>query len=304
MSAPLPVRLRPNLIGIGAAKAGTTFLAGVLARHPEIFMPPQKELNALYYDDLDCRLDEYMDHFRNAGEATIRCDFSVRYLSAPNAPAAAARLAPDAKILAVLRDPVDQVQSHYWHLRRQNFSQPYPVRPAPDLFDALDRFPGLLVESSLYAKHLDRWRAHFPEERFFLMDYAELARDLPAAIERLCALLGIPPMPRSLVAEVPTQDGRRGVAPRGGVLGRLYPAIYASVAHGPYQVLKRSFGVRRVEALKRRLRLRETAEAIFFKPGYPKLGEADRRRLAAIFADDVARLAASGFAPADGWTRP
>ena len=87
LMSPLPPRLRPNLIGIGAAKSGTTFLAGVLGRHPDIFMPPQKkELNALYYNDLDDRLDEYMEHFREAGEAKVRCDYSVRYLSEPNAP--------------------------------------------------------------------------------------------------------------------------------------------------------------------------------------------------------------------------
>jgi hypothetical protein len=204
----------------------------------------------------------------------------------------------------VLRDPVDQVQSHYWHLRRQNFSQPRPVMPAPDLFEALDRYPELLLEPALYAKNLARWRACFPPERILLIDHAELARDLPGVLTRICTFLDVRPQLEPMVQEHVTSQDRVGVSPRGGILGRMYPVLYASVAHGPYQALKRSLGVRRVETLKRRLRLRETAEGIFFNRGYPKLDEAGRRRLASIFADEVARLAASGFCAAEGWTRP
>src|SRR5262245_10421681 len=101
----LPAQLRPNLLGIGAAKAGTTSLAEALARHPDVFMPPQKELNCLHYGDLDERLDEYAAYFRDGQQTRIRCDFSVRYLASPQAPAAAARLAPDAKIVVILRNP-------------------------------------------------------------------------------------------------------------------------------------------------------------------------------------------------------
>ncbi len=299
--------LRPNLLGIGAAKCGTTWFADQLSRHPDIFMPPQKELGALYYNDLEDRLEEYQAHFRGAENATVRCDFSVRYLSEANAPAAAARHTPDARIIVILRDPVEQVQSHYWHHLRQNFAQPTPVRPQPDIFEALERFPNLLFEPALYGKHLQRWREYFDDDRFLILDYGALTRDLPATLARVCGFLDLPPVQPllDLEANKPSRDGRRGVSPRGGILSSIYPALYSAIAHGPYQAAKRMFGVRRVETIKRSLRLRETSEAIFFKTGYEKLSSEDREQLRSKFAKDLAILEEEvGFAPAAHWRCP
>lgn len=294
----LPPQLRPNLLGIGAAKAGTTSLAEAIARHPDVFMPPQKELNCLHYGDLDERLDEYANYFRDGQQARIRCDFSVRYLASPQAPAAAARLAPDSRILVILRNPVDQVQSHYWHLLRQNFHQPAAIADPPDLFAALERFPALLREPALYAKHLLRWLAHFPRSAFFVVDYEEVVRDQPGVLSRLYQFLDLP---ASDGAAAPLAVRRRGVQPREGVLRWLYPRVYAALSGGSFQWLKRTVGVAQAERLKRALRLRESAEAIFFKTGYPRLDADGRRRLHGMFEDDIAALARLGFVDVSGW---
>ncbi len=291
MTATLPKDRRPNLIGIGAAKCGTTWLAEVLSRHPDIFVHPQKELNALVYNDLDARLDEYAAYFDEGRDAKIRCDFSVRYLSWPSTPAAAARLAPDAKLLLVVRNPVDQVQSHYWHLRRQNFHQYEAVSPAPDLFEALERFPGLLLEPALYGKHVHRWLEKFPRERLLILDSRELRSNLAGALARICDFLEIEAFDFTEAAQATSaQDGRAGVSPRGGLTERLFSSLYVSVARGPYMWLKRTVGVEGAERVKRVLRLRQTAEAVFFKSGYPKLSPADRARLFEVFREDIARF--------------
>jgi len=281
----------PTLLGIGAAKAGTTWLAEVLSAHPEVFVHPQKELNALLYADLDSRIEEYQAYFAKAGDRPVRCDFSVRYLSAERAPAAAGRLAPDARLLMVLRNPVDQIQSHYWHIRRQNFHQHEPVTDPPDLFAALDRFPDLLLEPALYAKHLDRWLAHFPRERLLLVDHADLRRRPLEALDEICDFLAVDRFDFSeALGQTSRTDARGGVQPRGGPLGRLFPKLYVAASRGPYQWLKKAFGVRQAEGLKRALRLRQVSEKVFFKPGYPGLDEAGRRRLYDRVAADVDRL--------------
>ncbi|MFT5329593.1 MAG: hypothetical protein ACI9KA_000670 [Parasphingorhabdus sp.] len=294
--------LRPNLLGIGAAKCGTTWFADQLSSHQDIFLPPQKELGALYYNDLEDRLQEYQAYFVGAEDARVRCDFSVRYLSEPNASAAAARHTPDTRVLVILRDPVDQVQSHYWHQVRQNFSQPKAVKPQPDIFEAIERFPKLLLEPALYGKHLRRWLERFPEDRVLVLDYGEVAKDLPAALAKVWAFLDLAPAATRQETQAPNREGRRGVSPRGGLLGSIYPPLYSAVTHKPYQAAKRIFGVRRVEAVKRKLKLRQFAEAIFFESGYPKLSLEDRLRLRAIFADDLKILDEElGFAPAAVW---
>ncbi|NBB16039.1 hypothetical protein GVN21_11790 [Caulobacter sp. SLTY] len=288
-----PLAGGPTLLGIGAAKAGTTWLAEVLGAHPQVFVHPQKELNALLYRDLDSRIDEYRAYFDGAEDTPVRCDFSVRYLNADLAPAAASRLAPNAKLLMLLRNPVDQVQSHYWHLRRQNFHQVDPVLDPPDIFGALDRYPELILEPALYAKHLDRWLAHFPRERLMLIDNRDLRARPNETLAEICDFLGVDRFDFSTaLGQTSTTDARGGVQPRGGVLGRLFPKLYVGISRGPYRWFKTAFGVERADGLKRLLRLRQVSEKVFFKPGYPALDAADRRRLYDRFAADIDRLEA------------
>jgi hypothetical protein len=297
----LPASLRPNFLGIGAAKAGTTRFAALLSRHPDIFMPPQKELNCLHYSDLDARLEEYADYFRGAEQARVRCDFSVRYLASPLAPQAAARLLPDAKIMAILRNPVDQVQSHYWHLRRQNFHQRRPLANPPALFEALERFPDLLLEPARYAKHLQRWLDCFPQSAVLLIDHALATHSPGEALDSVWRFLGLDADASGVDMSPASQQSRRGVHPRNDLLGRIYPHVYTALTRGPYQSLKNVVGVQAAESLKRRLRLREVAEAVFFKPGYPPLDHEGRCRLFEMFEHDVRALGALTEIDVEAW---
>ncbi len=299
----LPPTRRPNLLGIGAAKAGTTWLAGLLGAHPDIFMPPQKELNALHYGNLAERLDEYGAYFAEGEDRAIRCDFSVRYLHSLQAPTAAAQLAPDARILAVLRNPIDQLQSHYWHLRRQNFHHPTPLDPAPDLFEALERFDDRLLEPALYGKHLERWLAKFPRKQLLVLDHADLAGErLASSLDRLCNFLEIEPYDFSgAVESASAAESRVGVQPRGGLASLLYSRLYVGVTQGPYQWAKQAFGVKAMEGLKRGLKLRQASEALFFKSGYPRLDTADRVRLYDRLAPDIAQLQALDLIDTSRW---
>ena len=302
MSVSLPPDRRPNLLAIGAAKCGTTWLAGVMAAHPDIFVHPQKELNVLHYNDVDSRLAEYAAYFDAGRMAKVRCDFSVRYLSSPTALPAAARLVPDASLLLAVRNPVDQVQSHYWHLRRQNFHQDQAVENPPGLFEALERFPELLLEPALYGKHLTRWLGAFPAEHLLVLDSQGLRNDPDAMLARVCEFLKVEPFDFSAaIRATSAQEGRAGVSPRGGASERLFSRLYTGVAKGPYQWLKRAVGVAGAERLKRTLKLREAAEAAFFKQGYPKLGPEDRARLFEIFRADIKLI--KPYAPfAAGWS--
>jgi hypothetical protein len=298
----LPPDRRPNLLGIGAAKCGTTWLAGVMSAHPDIFVHPQKELNALHYGDLDDRLDEYAAYFDEGRTAKVRCDFSVRYLASPTALPAAARLVPDAQLLVAIRNPVDQVQSHYWHLRRQNFHQDAALKDPPDLFEALDRFPELLLEPALYGKHLMRWLGAFPADRLLVLDSQAMRDDPQAMLARVCEFLEVEPFDfADSIRATSAQEGRAGVSPRGGTSERLFTRLYTGVAKGPYQWLKRTVGVAGAERLKRALRLREAAEAAFFKQGYPRLDAAGRARLFEVFRADIEQV--KPLAPfAAGWS--
>ncbi len=124
----------PNFLIIGAAKAGTTSLYHYLGQHPEVFMSPVKEPHffALEGGRASFRSPgaeaginrksvadpkEYEALFDGArGEKTIG-EASTSYLYSPEAPGRMEVLLPEAKFIAVLRDPAERAYSTFLALR-------------------------------------------------------------------------------------------------------------------------------------------------------------------------------------------
>lgn len=109
--------MRPNLIIIGAMKSGTTSLHHYLQSHPDISMSEPKELNFFSNPKFWNRgVGWYESHFNSA--ATIRGETSTSYTTYPRAPEVAERMhsvVPDARLIYLVRDPVDRFISHYVH---------------------------------------------------------------------------------------------------------------------------------------------------------------------------------------------
>jgi len=119
------LRIIPNLFIVGAPKCGTTALDYYLGQHPEIFMPPEKmlgvETNHFATDliplDDPYRFDEkYFAMFEKAGDKKIVGESSVFYLLSKDASANIHCFNPLAKIIIMLRDPVDMLSSYHAQL--------------------------------------------------------------------------------------------------------------------------------------------------------------------------------------------
>jgi len=106
-------------------KGGTTSLWGYLDQHPEIYMAPVKEphfftraeplaTRALIHSYTDEQ--SYLDLFSDARDEKLRGEASASYFADPETPALIKQVSPDAKILVILRDPVERAYSHYWHV--------------------------------------------------------------------------------------------------------------------------------------------------------------------------------------------
>ncbi|PLS85534.1 MAG: sulfotransferase [Actinobacteria bacterium] len=128
----------PNFLVIGAAKSGTTALYRYLNEHPQVYMSPVKETNffALEGERLDFRgprdrevlersvnvssvtgLEAYRGLFGGvSGEKAIG-EASPLYLYSPKAPGRIRRYVPEAKLVAVLRDPVERAYSGFLMMR-------------------------------------------------------------------------------------------------------------------------------------------------------------------------------------------
>lgn len=279
----------PNLVGLGAPKAATTYLARELGKHPDIYVPASKEVYALWHPDAErCRAD-YAAVYAGVS-AAYRVDFSTLYLSSENALRNAEMLPPDRKFIVSLRNPIQQVQSYYWHSLRQSFMQKHGLSEPLTMDKAIREFPKQILEPALYSKHLERWISKFGMESIIIVFYDDIKINPTDVLSQICRRLDLQPRP-DLMGLSSSSAPRRGVHPRSAFHYGIYSMLYSGIISGVYAPLKRQFGIHRVDSIKERLKLRQIAERLFFAPGYPEITEAEHRLLLEKFRPDVERLA-------------
>jgi hypothetical protein len=170
----------PNLIVIGAAKCGTTSLHEYLDEHPQIAMSREKELH-FFVDRKNWGrgLDWYEAQFD--ASAPVRGESSPGYSAYPLYEGVAERMAatiPDAKLVYLVRDPVERIVSHYTH-RTVNWPEMGTLEEA--LADAHVR--EWLVTPSRYWLQLEQYLEHFPPEQILVVESDELRASLPRIFE-------------------------------------------------------------------------------------------------------------------------
>lgn len=183
----------PDFLGIGAQKAGTTWLFEQLRTHPEVYFPKRKELH--YFDDNFHRpLRWYASHFaeagaRRAGEITpayaILDEARIGYLAA---------VMPRVRAVFIMRDPVERAWSQaVMTLVEQPLRDPASV--TIEEFAAFVRSPAVLRRSR-YTASIDGWRRHLPEKQMLLAFHDELREHPRELLARVAAFIGIaPPAP-------------------------------------------------------------------------------------------------------------
>ena len=205
------VETKLNFFLIGAPKAGTTFIHERLSYHRQVFLSPLKEPNhfatdiqphrfstafkANHPDDLGSYFarrplvprqvgfvqdpDQYAALFEEAApEHKVVGECSTSYLWSAEAASMVAARHPEARILAVLRNPVDRLYSHWLMARKYGFT-------GDGLMEAVEKDrrhanPGwgcseLFVEAGLYAKQLERWYAAFPAGQIKVLLHEDLS---------------------------------------------------------------------------------------------------------------------------------
>lgn len=278
----------PNFIGIGAPKAGTTWLFRCLQEHPEVYMAPVKETKFFDDESIEGRRAEYEAHFAGADGAKAVGEISIRYLASKRGAAERIRRwIPDVRLFVSLRNPIDQIWSHYWHLRRQNFHQTDPASVPATVEEAMARYPELLLEPSLYGKHLAHWLGSFDREQLLVVLYDDIAIRPEAVIRQIYRFIGVDP--DFVPASLGVRDGsvRRGASPRTPWLGVAHQTLYATLHRRMYGPLKHFLGSWRAERIKNGLHVRQIMELLFMRPGYPPIPETMRQQLTDIVAEDL-----------------
>lgn len=110
----------PNFLIVGAMKSGTTALAAYLRAHPEVFMSRPKEIH--FFDFNYAKgLDWYKQHFADSHGARAIGEATVSYMADHEIVDRLARCVPHARLVAILRNPVDRAYSHYWFNRARGW---------------------------------------------------------------------------------------------------------------------------------------------------------------------------------------
>lgn len=201
-------RALPDAVILGAQKSGTSSLHNYLTQQPGVIAPLVKEV---HYFDLNFARGEawYRAHFGRREEAGINLDSSPYYLFHPAVPERMRALLPDARLIALLRDPVRRAYSHYWHehargREKLSFEAAIDAEPAR-LADAeallargtIDRSEVHQHLSYLsrgrYAEQLERWFALYPRDRLLVLRFEDLVRQPLAVLNETLAFLGLPP---------------------------------------------------------------------------------------------------------------
>ena len=185
---------RPNLFIIGAMKSGTTTLHEYLDSHPQIAMSRIKE-PGYFVEELTQRQGEdwYLNLFEQDGSFRYRGESSTHYTKLPVYRGVAERLFrfnPDARLIYIMRNPIERLVSHYWH----NVRDPVYGRERRALLKAVRKRPDYLAFGD-YAMQLEPYINLFGRDALYALTFEALIQDPQRELERLYDWLGLPSHP-------------------------------------------------------------------------------------------------------------
>jgi hypothetical protein len=284
--------IRPTFLLLGAPRSGTTALYEGLRARPDVFLPAVKEPLFFLRDgrsrswyspggaprgaEAITTWDQYLGLFADAGRFPVRGDASTLYLYDAHAAGRIAARLPQARFIAILRDPVARAYSQYCLHRlrgtepRTTFEEALAEEPAR-LRDGWSPF-WLYRDVGRYAAQLHRYLSLVGPERLLVLLHEDVRDDPAAASAQIYRFLGI--AERGEPSLVTASVNGSGV-PRGGAAARLLRAGSPWVRIG-----------RRLLPSAARRGLRE----LLTQPP-PPLAVRTARELRAFYRDDIAETA-------------
>jgi sulfotransferase family protein len=181
------VAVLPNFLIIGAAKSGTTSLYRYLRDHPQVFMAQSKELK-FFTSRTRWGFGPgwYARQFSDADGAVAIGEASPSYTRYPQhrgVPERIAQVLPDARLVYLIRHPIERIRSHYLHRVLQGKER------AP-LDQAVLKDPSYL-DTSRYAMQIEQYLEWFARAQLLVITAEALRRDRLETLRRVWEFLGV-----------------------------------------------------------------------------------------------------------------
>lgn len=176
----------PTFVGIGVARGGTTWLHTLLSGHPDVYMPTRRKEVRFFDRNHDRGLDWYESFFcstADAGRYSAIGEISPQYFYCDVCPERIAASLPAAKLLVMLRHPVDRAYSHYgFVVQRRNFH---------GSFEEFLALRPVMLDKESYSRYLERFIHHFARDRILALVFERAVRDDGTARRELSTFLGL-----------------------------------------------------------------------------------------------------------------
>lgn len=164
----------------GAQRSGTTYLHTILTEHPEIELnqPWWPEPKFFLNEDAPARVDEYLKKYFSRDDATLHGEKSVCYMEHTEVVERIARTFPDARIIFILRDPVDRAISNYWYsvgnkLENATIEQALTDESFADRSYDKTKITGcppyLYLQRGKYVDYLEKYLQHFDKSQIKIL---------------------------------------------------------------------------------------------------------------------------------------
>ena len=177
----------PNLIIIGAMKCATSSLHYYLGLHPEIKMSKKKELDFFIFEqNWDRGITWYESQF--SGKAKIYGESSPNYTKYPwfkRVPQRMYSIVPNAKLIYILRDPIERIVSEYVHIYSEGGDKRTIKEALTNLKD------NWYVDNSKYYMQLEQYFDFYPKSNFLIMTAEDLQMDTQKALEKAFRFLDL-----------------------------------------------------------------------------------------------------------------
>lgn len=220
----------PSFFIIGAQKSGTTALFHYLCEHPDVVSGHKKEIHFFNRDQryIERGMNYYHSQFPlpfELGECGVTFDATPKYIYCPKCPKRIHTYNPHAKMILLLRNPVERAYSAWNMFRKFHYDQRSPLLPGWFSMNASDRegmrrlltrkeYPSFeeavryeidnslseeaflepsFVRRGLYAKQIERYFKYFHREQIMIIDSRRLRKETNRTLEDIVAFVGLRP---------------------------------------------------------------------------------------------------------------
>jgi hypothetical protein len=202
----------PDFIGLGAQRAGTSWIYSCLYEHPNICLPV-KEVHFFSRErNWSKGYEWYEAIFEKCPQDAKTGEFSTSYLSDPATPERIHEHYPDVKLIACLRNPLDRAYSNYL-----NDIMAGVVEPEVTFGEVLKEHPGY-IERGRYATHLKRYLQVFSMDQILMLIYEDSLENPMSFITTIYEFISVDP---SFVPSMVDTIVNKGRVPRFVWLDRL-----------------------------------------------------------------------------------